>query len=456
MDVTTYQIEHAGFLIQYNPTAGTARELRGAGVITLKGKHPHCSQRNIDLPHEARRGTFSPNCLTIYANHKCNLKCDYCYVSGKTNLPREDISMAAVQAAAEFVGSNCRETGRPFVLGFHGGNEPLLSRALVDDSIECCKKVASRHRLQVFPFCTTNGVVDQATAEWATRTFHGITLSWDGYQAVHDKYRRHLDNRPTFDIVKRTADVFRKNNPHQITIRVTVTRDSVNQLREITQYFGDLGFYNVQVFPVFPNRNRVLDKELAVDRVDFVFNFLKARKWARLRNMKLMFSGSRWDDYHDRFCMLNQDNLTITPDGFITACFLATHNYENENDRYMYGRYDESKDELCIDWQKLGSLFSSINRTNSQCNNCFNDYHCAKNCPLICPLSELEHESEFDCTINKWIGLANILEATGHLMDISTREECMDYFKNVRITTVPNNNAHGRLSHNNRPVSSPQ
>jgi uncharacterized protein len=449
MRETTYQIEHDDFLIQYDPSAGKVSEMKGASVITLERKNPHYSHRNIDLSPDSLMGKFSPNCLTIYANHKCNLKCDYCYVSENANRPPEDISIATVQAAAEFVGSHCRETGRPFVLGFHGGNEPLLSRALVEDSIECCKKVADKHKLQMLSFCTTNGVVDQATAEWAARTFHGITLSWDGYQAIHDKYRRHLDNRPTFDIVKRTADVFRKVNANQITIRVTVTHDSVNQLCEIAQYFGDLGFYNVQVYPVFPSRNRGLDKELAVDQADFVFNFLKARKWARGRNVKLMFSGTRWDDNHDRFCMLNQDNLTITPDGFITACFLATHNYEDENERYMYGRYDESKDELCIDWQKLGSLSKSIDRTNPQCDNCFNDYHCAKNCPLICPLSELEHDSEFDCTINKWIGLANIIEATGHVMDINSREECMDYFKNVRITSVPNNNRNERISHNN-------
>ncbi|MCX6143210.1 MAG: radical SAM protein [Ignavibacteriales bacterium] len=449
MGERTYQIEHDDFLITYDPSAGTVSEMKGATVVALERKNPCYGPRKADISHASPMGTFRPNCLTIYGNHQCNLRCDYCYASDKRSMPQKDITTAAVQAAAEFVAAHCRKTGRPFVLGFHGGNEPLLSRGLVEDSIACCKTVADEHELQMLSFCTTNGVVDRATAEWAARTFHGITLSWDGSQATHDKHRRDLNNRPTFETVKRTAEVFRKMNVPQVTIRVTVTRDSVNQLCESIRYFRELGFDNVQVYPVFPNGRGGPDKEVAVDQADFVFNFLKARTWARGRNMKLLFSGTRWDDYHDRFCMLNQDNLTITPDGFITACFLATHNYEEENDRYMYGRYDESSNELCIDWEKLRRLSESVHRTNPQCDNCYNQFHCAKNCPSICPLSELELESEFDCTIFKWIGLANIIEATGHVVDINTREECMDYFKSVRITSVPKNNGNERISHNN-------
>ena len=445
----TYQIEHDDFLIKYDPLAGTVSEMKGTTVVTRAQKTPRYNHRNIDASRGSPVGTFKPNCLTIYPNHKCNLSCDYCYASSRRNLPQKDIAKAAVHAAAEFVAGNCRKTGRPLVLGFHGGNEPLLSRTLVDACIACCKKVADEHNLQMFCFCTTNGVVDRATAEWAGRTFHGITLSWDGSQATHDRHRRDRNNRPTFDVVKGTADVFRKMNVPQLTVRVTVTSDSVSRLCTTTQYFGDLGFNTVQAYPVFPDGKGCLDKELAVDPADFVFNFLKARTWARGRNMKLLFSGTRWDDYHDRFCMLNQDNLTMTPDGFVTACFLATHNFEGENDRYMYGRYDASKDELSIDWQKLGDLSDSINRTNFQCDNCFNQYHCAKNCPSICPLSASELESEFDCTIFKWIGLANIIEAARHVLNPNTREECMEYFKRVRITSIPKNNANERISHYN-------
>lgn len=444
MHHTNFQIEHDDFLIQYNPLPGRIQQLGGDGVVAPESKVPHIISQRAGFA-EDMKSRFRPHCLTIYMNHTCNLRCDYCYAQTRPSIPTGDVSLAAVRAAAELVGASCAEFRSPFVLGFHGGNEPLLNRPLIESIMGCCREVADTYRLPLMSFCTTNGVVDQETAEWAARTFQGLTLSWDGYQEIHDMHRRRVDNRPTFDIVRRTAEIFKTLAPQRLTLRLTITNHSVSRLSEIARFFSENGFHNVQVFPVYLVRNGGPDKNLAVDQAEFVFNFLNARTWANSRTMNLMFSGTRQGEIHGQFCTWDQNNLTMTPDGFVTACFLATHNHENENHRYVFGRFDEASKELHFDWKKLQSMFDSMRRGHLQCEDCFNQYHCSRNCPDLCPLQESDHDSEFDCSILKWIALADIIEKTGTAVAFDTREECINYFKSIRITNVTPEECHERI-----------
>ena len=439
-----YEIENDEFRLRLDPSAGWVRDMEGAGEKSLLA-----GPGDPGTLSEFHDAGFHPQCLTVYVNTRCNLRCDYCYDSGNRTRPERNVSLNAVRAAAEVVAARCKAMTRPFVLGFHGGNEPLLSRALVGGIIACCRKVAAGHGLQVLSFCTTNGVIDRAAAEWAARTFDGITLSWDGCREIHDMHRRHADGRPSYEEVAETADVFRSIDANRVTIRVTVTRNSVDRMRETAEFFHDLGFRTIHFFPVYRAANGTLDEKLAVDQSSFVFNFLKARSWAKPRAMRLIYSGTRWSENHDRFCMLRQNNLTMTPDGYLTACFLATSNHEQENGRFVYGSYDERTGKLSIDRPKLASIVARLRHVPLQCEDCYNRSHCAKNCPSLCPLSEPEHDAEFECTVFKWLGLANIIEAAGHVVELSTREECIDYFTNIRISRVPADRCDERVRHIN-------
>jgi|GEM_PF-1900222 len=382
---------------------------------------------------------FHPICLTLYLNHQCNLACAYCYRPANENSTLNNINLAAVEAAAEFVAHNCVRRKSPFILGFHGDNEPLLHLGLLKKCLEICRRIAQKYDLPLLTFCTTNGVISPGTAEWAVQHFYGITLSWDGLDEIHDRFRPQKEGRPTAEFVRRTASIFLRRDARlrQFKVRATVTHSSVNQLLEIVQFFHRHQVRWVEMYPVYQNTSQSLDQSLLPGKVEFVQNFLKARQWAQTHGMRLGYAGSRLADFHHRHCPLFQNNLTLTPDGFLTACFQITHNQRPQNEPFIYGSFDHHQQQLKINRVQLTHIFAQLTQTATPCQTCFNYWHCARGCPNGCPLQSIESFSnEADCTVERWIGLANLLEATGYKLTENDLADCQKFFYNISVQDV--------------------
>lgn len=434
-----FQISWNSNSIIYNPALGKIKNTTSGKVITIdKNRNTQFPQFN-NLSFDILSKKFKPICLTIYPNHSCNLNCNYCYIFNGDDIPTQNIDMSAVQAAAEIVSNNCVDVSMPFILGFHGGNEPLLYPEIIANIIEICCNVAQKYNLELWPFCTTNGVFSEKIAMWAASTFYGITLSWDGPPEIHDQFRLTSDGTATSSIVARTAGILScyLHGLKQLKIRCTVTNYSVNNLQEIVQYFYKHNIKWIEFYPVFQNSDKSVNIDIFVDPVEFVENFLKARNWAKKYDIILGYAGSRLSEFHDKYCPVFQKNLTLTPDGYLTCCFLKSHNYKNHNSKFMYGNFSHKFDKLEIDWMKLVNIFSEISKCYPACKNCFNYFHCAKLCPWICPLqSNLTKLDRENCTIEKWIGLANIIEAAGFEITNDVLENCASFFSNIYVELV--------------------
>ena len=177
------------------------------------------------------------------------------------------------------------------------------------------------------------------------------------------------------------------------------------------KYFHEYGINWVECYSLFQDKNQTLPDDFIPDPADLIANFAKAKRWAKSHDIKYLYSGSRLNDIHDKHCSIFQDNLTITPDGFLSACFLATHNQNGKNGPYIYGHYDSGKKNQIIDKEKLDQLFSQLSEKYPQCKNCFNYFHCAKGCPAFCPIKNSSiNPDKFDCTMEKSMGLMNIFE----------------------------------------------
>lgn len=415
-----FKIELDNNTIIYDPVMGIIHNTSTSNIIKLSRKsHDHFSDGHT-ISKNIVSESYKPFCLTIYISNNCNLSCDYCYIPNKHDFPQIHIDLTAVTAAAEWVAQNCTERRMPFILGFHGGNEPLLSPDIVNNCIEICRATARQHNLEFLSFCTTNGVISEKVAKWAARTFHGIRLSWDGSPDIHDKHRFKQNGKPSSANVESSAKIFLDpaNELNELIIRTTITNDTVNKLPDIVRYFFKKRIRWIEVYPAFQNFDSSLNKSIPPNGTDFVKNFIIAKKYAQLHNIKLLFTGSRLMDFHDKHCLIYQNNLSITPDGHLTACFLASQNHHNSNEKFIYGHYDKKHDQIIIDWEKLSTIFSSISRQHPQCQDCFNYLHCSKGCPTFCPVRESTIDSTLlDCTVEKWIGLINIFEAAK--LDIS-------------------------------------
>jgi len=382
---------------------------------------------------------YKPNCLTIYPSHQCNLNCTYCYIPQKEIYPDEYIRPEIVESGARIVADNCMKRKLSFVVGFHGGNEPLLHQEKIEEYLTICRKVAVEHNLKFIPHCTTNGVIPEETAKWASKSFSRMTLSCDGPPDLNDAYRKDRNNNPTSHLVEGNARIFSQslNGKDRFLIRCTISSLSVERMVEIVRYFQTWGVKVIEFYPVFRSKTPTFPDDLIPDSRLFVYHFMKAKHYGMQNGMKILFPGTRVYDFHSRFCMLLQDNLTLTPDGYITNCYHCTQNYSGEENALLYGKYCNSDHVLELDKEKINGLYKIYINELLECKTCFNQFHCSHGCPEICPFEErYTNTINPDCDMEKWISLAFIINQAGYIKEFEGTTECSDFFENVKYWKI--------------------
>lgn len=439
MQMKRFVIESVDGEILYDPARGIIKSGTTVKRIASQNGDVNLFPQQLKNSEQDLRRSFRPHCLTLYTTTQCNLSCQYCYAGEKLPLTQSSINRRAVKAAAEFVAQQCAHDKLPFVLGFHGGDEPLLHPDVVRECVALCADAARRNNLRFLSYCTTNGVLPENVVRWAAKTFHGIRLSWDGPPHIHDRSRPFRSGNPTSHVVERSAKILlgEDSNVRDFVVRCTVTNESVHRLSEVAQYLFERGIRSVEVYPVFQDFHGSIPASLLPPPRVFVKHFLQARQWSQRHGMRLHYSGSRLTDRHDKHCNILHNNLTITPDGYLSSCFLATHNRDRRLESSFYGTYDEKGDTLTIDWPKLASMIDCLGASYPQCEGCFNVLHCVKGCPSKCPLHHQSCSSPtFDCTSEKWIGLSNVLEAA-YGAPAHHIENVDEFFSSIKVTAIP-------------------
>jgi uncharacterized protein len=432
-----FHIKNDSINIIYDPFLGLIENLFTNKTYSIRTKQSF----NFFDYTQSKKNTddfFKPVCLTLYLNHKCNLLCRYCYIPEKKSIPDINIDLKAVNAFTEIVVSNCLKKKKPFTLVFHGGNEPLLNIELLSECINSCKKICQENNLEINVCCTTNGILSEESARWAGETLDEITLSWDGPDDIHNLNRSFPDGSITSHIVRRSAEIFKLSQKlKNFKIRVTITKNSVNRILEIIRFFYDENINHIKLYPIYLDKDRKNNDQLIPDPVEFVKNFLIAKNWAKEHQIRVEYTGSRIAEHHDRFCSILQDNLTITPDGYATVCFLATHNFENINRHLMFGKYDPQDSKIIFDKDKLLKYYTNIFTTKEQCKDCFNYYHCSKTCPDVCILNESSSKNiDFDCRIQKWLALVDLFESSDSTIPDKTSDDIELFFNRTEIIPI--------------------
>lgn len=436
MDNKIYSIKWKDGDLLYQPAIGQIIDNKKKRKFKISNKLVSKFPAFNENRDRIRQWQFNPFCLTLHLGNKCNLACTYCYIPGKKKLPAVHFNPEILHEVAEVIALNCKKFKMPFILGFHGGNEPLLHSKLIQECINICKVYAQRCGLELHPYCTTNGVISKKTAIWAAKTFYGITLSWDGQDELHNQFRPTVNGKNTAEDVKRTVSIFTdpQRRLNYLKVRATITNEAVGRILDIVQYFKQFNIKYLDVFPVYQDLSHSISPEIIPDKIAFIKNFLRARKWARKNNIILTYANTRLGEFHDKHCSIFQNNLTITPDGYLTSCFQATHNHHNHHQKYMYGDYDKATKKMKLNGDKLKFLYRQVATPYAQCNDCFNYYHCSKGCPEICPVSFMDTQIKpFDCRIEKWISLANVIESAGYEIEDADIESCEDFLSSIEV-----------------------
>ncbi len=202
-------------------------------------------------PTSAKVSSFPLSTLVLNVNTGCNLSCTYCY--------KEDLVKPASGKRMDFV-TAARSVDMLLAAGhqrdkinivFFGG-EPLTNVPLIREVVDYAETVTARAGKRVDFSLTTNAtLLTPALVDYFDSHRFGISVSMDGPQAIHDRHRKTVGGRGTYEVVARKVGMLlERYRSRPVGARVTLGAGNtgVEAIHEHLK-FG-LGFYEVGYAPV--------------------------------------------------------------------------------------------------------------------------------------------------------------------------------------------------------------
>lgn len=177
---------------------------------------------------------------TILPTYMCNLACPYCVEEGvKEPNFMDTLNAASVSQWMERIieQDNCSD----LTMTFYGG-EPLLNLPAVLMISRYMQKVAEKRNMRISNGMITNGV--KLTKDVARQLKEvGLTkvkITLDGYKDVHDKYRKTMGNRGSFDTIMENIH----NTLGMFDLRIGANYDEGNfeSIKELLLYLKSEGY----------------------------------------------------------------------------------------------------------------------------------------------------------------------------------------------------------------------
>lgn len=367
-------------------------------------------EQSVKLP-------FEPICLTLYLHNECNLDCNYCY-SNPSPHPDLRLTREEVSAAAKLVASNCVKRQHEFVVVFHGGGEPSLHQALANAALDDIEHIVHINNLSLFRYIATNAAMSETKAHWLAKRFDLIGISCDGPPAIQSVQRPLQGGADSSALVERTARILReKDKPFHV--RVTITPQTVHQQAAIAEYICTVLKPNeIHVESVYIGGRTHLDDCIATEEAQgFVDSFMDAWHIAEQYDIPWRMSGSRPWQIHGPYCNVYRDVLNLIPGGAVSACFKTTTAKQSLSKGTHIATVDRHSDQIVLDQKRIGVLRQILRKWPAQCDTCFNQFHCARNCPDICPLDKKKSSSDFACHVNQLFVHAILRETAQQLFN---------------------------------------
>ncbi len=189
--------------------------------------------------------------MVLNVNTGCNLSCTYCYKEDLAT-PSEGERMSFETAVSAFELLLREGASRDRVnLVFFGG-EPLSNMPLIRQMVDYAeRRAAEEGKIVDFSVTTNATLLTEALIDYFDAHRFGLTVSMDGPKALHDKNRKTVGGRGTYDVVaKKARMLLERYRARPVGARVTLT-SGVTDVVAIHRHLRDeLGFFEVGMAPV--------------------------------------------------------------------------------------------------------------------------------------------------------------------------------------------------------------
>ncbi len=334
--------------------------------------------------------------LGIMPSYDCNLRCVYCYSRGGEQRASLEYSIAE-RALSSIIQTDGDEPIEHIALYFVGGGEPFLNFSTMQKIIDFCQSRVT----SVQPIIVSNGLFGKKQREWIVATNAAIRISYDG--VAHEEQRPSAKGSATSDIVENNIRYLVEANC-PITVQSTITASSVDRMGDTVVRLAGLGVKYIKLEPthcsVLSRAENCHVPSVASYASAFVDTVKMVRKncWAiKLDNSVISRPTTGY------YCgAANGSNLTLTPEGNLTACLEVSRLDEPFSDEMIVGQVS-GKCGFELNEKKRQKLSRLHVREYEQCSGCNLRLLCNGGCPIQGGWERgvLGQPSEYVCKLNK-------------------------------------------------------
>jgi uncharacterized protein len=332
---------------------------------------------------------FSNRGYYIYVTEACNLRCNYCFVSDKTNSRHLTPDMAdKVLAFVKADACNLKQT----YIHFFGG-EPLIRPSVVDYLAGQLRAWSKERNFKLKLGITTNGtLLTRQNCEILKRHDIGVQLSLDGSKEGNNVHRQLMGGaqrglRPAgaFDLVQieNYFEYFGKGRPN---CRMTVTIHNVRFLARSIRELHARGFRSFSIIP---------DADCGAWTEDYLAQYEAEMAsvfeyWATHREIEVNAIEQTIDKLarkrmQPQLCQVGRSILGITVDGDIYPCHDFSGKFStdpSERAKLLIGNVEKG---FTINQLRFSDLATEKAKSGNgyDCPTCWAKWVCGRGCPYM-------------------------------------------------------------------------
>jgi uncharacterized protein len=192
--------------------------------------------------------------LTLNIVKGCNLRCRYCWneagVYGGISDRNGKMDFPVAARAIDLLIKESRGA-KDLVIDFYGG-EPLLNFELIKKTIEYCRGIRGKRKINFRFLLATNGtLLTKDRAEFLIKNNVDIAVSIDGSKKIQDTQRPFSDGRGSFETIMDNLNSISSYNRRRIVGRATFTPYS----QDVIKTFGFLRSIGLERIEICESEN---------------------------------------------------------------------------------------------------------------------------------------------------------------------------------------------------------
>ncbi len=195
--------------------------------------------------------TYPLSTLVLNVNTGCNLSCTYCYKEDlQTPARGERMDFTVASRSVELLLEQAAARDAINIVFF--GGEPLTNMPLIRQVVDYAGRRAAESGKTVDFSLTTNAtLLTPELVDFFEAHRFGLSISMDGPKVIHDRNRRSVGGKGTYDVVARKARMLlERYRAKPVGARVTLA-SGTTAVEEIHAHLrGELGFHEVGYAPV--------------------------------------------------------------------------------------------------------------------------------------------------------------------------------------------------------------